>query len=505
MNRRADPARILALVLVVGFVAVFLGIDLAQISAPFGETNEGRNGGVWASGSRCLRDHGLVASRLGARLEPSPGACGGPYVDHPPLILVETAISETVFGEHRWASRAPAWLGTVAAILLTWELLVELGAPPLAAAVGVACGFGCPMVGVFGTMLDTWIVGLPWGVASLLLWQRQRAGHQPASVLLVVATAGAIGTSWMGWITIAIICAVDCVGAVVGWRPLTRGAIVRKVAAVASAGLVLAWMVWASGTLSGLGQVLAARSGRTHGLSTGVVAHAVAGFARDVFTPWQLLLVVPLLVLGVRQRTLRPVLLVATASVLVWTVVFRDGAALHAYWAYWAVVPLSCVAAVAATRLWAISGSRFNAVVWAGLATAAVALGCLGLDAPSISHSEYRSGEAAGRELHRASFRDQPTLFYMGYLSLPTEWLNYESGLGSEARLSIRGVMDLARTSPSTEVFVDGGGLRASLLADPAGPCPTMPDTYAVTTAAALALQLQATCPHAMTAANYGA
>jgi len=72
---------------------LFLGFSARVIPAPFGESHDGRNAGVWASGSRSLIQRGPVASRLGTR---SPE--NGVYANHPPLLYIETALFQVVGG-----------------------------------------------------------------------------------------------------------------------------------------------------------------------------------------------------------------------------------------------------------------------------------------------------------------------------------------------------------------------------------------------------------------------
>jgi hypothetical protein len=43
---------------------LFLGHGSRTINAPFGDSHDGRNAAVWASGSQSLRDEGPIASRL---------------------------------------------------------------------------------------------------------------------------------------------------------------------------------------------------------------------------------------------------------------------------------------------------------------------------------------------------------------------------------------------------------------------------------------------------------
>jgi len=145
-------------------------VPTQAVDAPFGDSHDGRNGAVWASGSHALRAEGPVAARLGARLDLGRGQ-STIYADHPPLAYGETAAVEAVFGVHPWSTRPPAWPGTVVAIGLLYGLLEACGLAPLAAAAGVALGFGCPMIGLHGAMLDSWVVGLPWAVGTLLVWQ----------------------------------------------------------------------------------------------------------------------------------------------------------------------------------------------------------------------------------------------------------------------------------------------------------------------------------------------
>ena len=58
------------------------------VSAPYGDSHDGRNGSTWAAGAEALRSD-PVGSRLGAvRLD------GTVYANHPPGILVAVAAGE---------------------------------------------------------------------------------------------------------------------------------------------------------------------------------------------------------------------------------------------------------------------------------------------------------------------------------------------------------------------------------------------------------------------------
>src|SRR5688500_10444119 len=88
-----DISRGAAVALLLVIVAVFLAQGSARLTAPFGESHDGRNGATWASGSRSLREHGVLDSVLGAWAPER-----GTYAHHPPGIYVETWAAEAVGG-----------------------------------------------------------------------------------------------------------------------------------------------------------------------------------------------------------------------------------------------------------------------------------------------------------------------------------------------------------------------------------------------------------------------
>ena len=92
-------SRVTAITLV-AICLLFLAVSAPRISAPFGDSDEGIDGAVWATNSRALRDDGIVESRLGGRRSD-----GTSYATHPPYIVVSTAVAEAIGGEHEWATR----------------------------------------------------------------------------------------------------------------------------------------------------------------------------------------------------------------------------------------------------------------------------------------------------------------------------------------------------------------------------------------------------------------
>lgn len=150
------PGRRLAWVLLAVFAIAFLTQAAPRISAPFGDSHDGRNGAVWGLLGRALREDGVVGSRFAHS-----AVLPGPYAHHPPLIVAETAIAETVPGERGAATRAPAWLGALATIPLLYLLLRCRGFAPVASAAAVVLVLSGPMFLLYGTMLDTLQVSFP--------------------------------------------------------------------------------------------------------------------------------------------------------------------------------------------------------------------------------------------------------------------------------------------------------------------------------------------------------
>lgn len=253
-SRRA-PAVLVILVLLAG--GLFLGFGTRLISAPFGDSHDGRNAGVWATAARSLRD-GPVESRMGTR---SPEI--GTYANHPPLIAMETAVAGAVGGGSTAATRAPAWIGTLVTLGLLAVLLRERGLRASATGIAVLLVAATPMVLVFGTMLDTPVTSLPFAVALLLLWERARAGRRVAPAL---AAGAAVLAVLAGWQSLLVAGVVGCWALVRAYRGRAdrgpEGAFV--VGALVGAALMVVWLWWAfGGSLRPLAAAYDFRSGET--------------------------------------------------------------------------------------------------------------------------------------------------------------------------------------------------------------------------------------------------
>lgn len=350
---------------------LFLGFGSRTISAPFGESHDGRNARVWSSGSLSLRTSGPVASRLGTR---SPVT--GLYVNHPPLIYVQTAITEHVGSASNAATRAPAWLGTVVLIWLLFRLLCVCGLRPGAAGMAVLLVVTMPMLLVYGTMLDTPVTSLPFGVGLLLLWERARRGQAVSPLAAAALTAVTVLTGWQAAILAVVIGTWALFRAVLGIGRRDTD-LAFATGAVLGIGLLAAWMLWAcGGDLRPLLDQYRFRTGEsTQSVGLGALVASQAHYGVALFGAVGLLGVAGLVVACRDPRT-RGLATLAIALTVSYTVVFRTGAVNHSYWGYWFLLPLGVGLAVGADRLVAYwrSQGRWEPVLPLTVAVLAVVL-----------------------------------------------------------------------------------------------------------------------------------
>lgn len=326
--------RVVAVVLLAGFATCLVIASAPRLTMGFGLGHDGFNATVWGGASRTLRDDGLVASRLGAR-QPD----GNVYANHPPAIIFETAISEAIIGEQRWATRLPAIVSSIMALVLVAWLLVESGCRPIAAAAGTILGFGSAMFATYWSMLDTPVVGLPFGVLVAALWRRATEGRGVRSAVAVAAGTCAVVSSWLGAIAVAVFGAA----ALLHRRARPFG-IQLAAGGLVGGAAVIGWVAW-SGGWEALTSQLGARVGATDGDETVTMLEALTQtgrFWRDLFPPLTVPVLLVAAVVARRHAAVSTALLFALV-VATWTVGFRHGAFVHEYWTYWALVPISVV------------------------------------------------------------------------------------------------------------------------------------------------------------------
>ena len=395
---------------------LFLSHGWRTVAAPFGDSHDGRNAGVWASGSRALREAGPVESRMGTH---SPE--NGVYANHPPLIYVETALAELVAGERAEASRAPAWVGSLLAIVLAAVLLGERGLRPAAAGVAVLLLLLTPMFLVYGTMLDTPVTSLPVGIGLLVLWERNRR-HAPVRPVIAGATAAvAVLSGWQS-LSLALVLA--------GWalvrlvrRTGRRPADVAFVAgAVAGTGLLVAWLLWAfGGTVAPLLDQFLSRTSEAGADWFAAQKRYLPG----MFGPVGLLGALGLVV-ALRDSRTRGVAAVAVAVSLPYLVLFRSAAVNHEYWGYWLLLPLAIGLTAGGDRLlrWWMSRGRAELVPALAVAmVAAVFVGSASVRPPAAENQKIHGVDVAATVDATRLDPGQATAWYAGAVGEPAAWL----------------------------------------------------------------------------------
>jgi 4-amino-4-deoxy-L-arabinose transferase-like glycosyltransferase len=380
----------LAIVLLAAFSTTLVVSSLPRISMSFGLGHDGFNTAMWGGASRMLREEGPVTSRLGAR---QPG--GGAYTNHPPAIVFETAASERAFGEHRWSTRLPAVVSSLLAVMALFWLLVECGCSPFAATAATALALGSSMFATYWTMLDTPVVGLPWGIGVVALWRRVVAGRDVPAWVVIAVAAGATVTSWLGAITVAAV-------ALAAIRS-RRQFVVRLVSGAAlGAAVFVAWAAWGGG-LSALVRQFGVRSGldAADRVSVARAWSEVFGFWRALLPPWVVVGALIGVIVGHRHVALRTAAL-TVGVVLVWTGAFSQGAYLHDYWTYWIVVP--CALAIGGLLDTIAHALRVEwAPVTAPAAAVLVAVGAVSVAMPGAAVDRAEHDAALGHALERAT------------------------------------------------------------------------------------------------------
>ena len=314
-----------------------------------GYSLDGFNGAVWGLGARAAADDPL-GSRLGG-IQPD----GDRYANHPPLTVWTASVGSAVSGDRPVAVRAPAIGASLLALAVLALLLLDAGLRWEAAAAGVALAGTSGMFLTYGAMLDTPVVSLPFGLAALVAAQRVWQGRPPRPVVLALAGALAVLAGWQAALAAALAAAVCLLAA----RPVGSGPSPRRGAAALGAGvaagaaITVAWIGWVHGSLRPLLDQAGVRTGSQGTGTRASWSTAMRNHLTDLYGPWPVLvalvaaLVVALLVRSHRPDDdapawwrptgLRPVAAVLVATVVGYTLLFRNGAAVHDYWTYWGV------------------------------------------------------------------------------------------------------------------------------------------------------------------------
>jgi hypothetical protein len=391
VSRRRAPARAdrrLGWVILLVFCAAFTLHVGRGLNAPFGflpvwSSNDAYNGATWSTGARALHESGPIDSKFGAAWS---GAAGDyHYASHPPAIYSATALAQLVVHDDALAARLLVLLASLAAAALLFLLLCELRLAPVLAAVSVGVGLSVPMFLSYGTMLDTLMLGLPFAVGYLLLWQRSLNGRTNR-LALACAAATVCLIAWEGVILVA------ATGFVM--------AVVRRdrehLTAVAAAGLgaALAVMVtglWQFWVYEGLGEVLEKGGFRagTAGFSLGDYLDSQLSYTRETFGVPAMVVLGIGLVAVIASRRFRPIGVAALGTSVAYAVAFRQGSFAHNYWNYWLVITFVLAVGAIASRL-----GRLRPRVWLALgAVLACVLGVYGFRAELDEQRSRTDGE----------------------------------------------------------------------------------------------------------------
>jgi hypothetical protein len=407
----------LAAAVIVLAATVFVADAWPRLSASFGNSQDGVNGAMWASGAAAIADDGVVASRIGAV---APGR--DVYAHHPPAIFAATAVARVIGGDGETALRAPAWLASLASIPLMWLLLRRTGASTAAAICGLVAFAGSEMFLLYGAMLNFEALALPIVLATLLVVVEPPGGRTPRWwPAFLLGVAGAL-VSWEG-ILFAF--------AVAAWGEWRRRAghpapgRTRSLAAGAALGtaLSLAWMAWANG---GLAETWRALRTRTDGTVSGVGDQISTQwhYLHFNFAWWSLALAAfgaAVLLLERDRRRPSHVLLVVVP--LTYLVALAGGAFFHPYWNYWLVITIGLFVAVGADHI--AGSSRLRGITLASLAVVLLVAAPQLVDDPARTHIEYGSDAA---DLVRAHSAGTDEVWVWPLIRQPDFWVTYYTG-----------------------------------------------------------------------------
>ncbi|MCX7620572.1 MAG: hypothetical protein N2037_06985 [Acidimicrobiales bacterium] len=482
----AQPETVAAGVIPALTAVVFLVASWSHIASPFGDSDEGINGAVWAYNARSLREMGLFESRLGGRR-----LNGTAYATHPPLLVLTTALLETIAGEREAVTRAPAWLASLAAIPLLFVLGRRAGFRPIAAAAGTAAACLTPMFFVYGLMLDTPVTAFPFGVAVALLWYTEwntdigdepegsadanigtaktEAGKRDATTGTGQSRSARTPSPWLtaglsflaclaSWQAIFLVglCTLSLVirAARHDVRTLTR-ALPYGLGGAGGTLVALAWTYWAHSGFDVLRDKLSRRTG-----SAGVSLLDVANFQ----IPWMaqllgltLIGLVAAVIAAVRDRRVRPIATLGLVATFGYAAIFKEGAAGHQYWLYWELLPATVGMSWVFDKVLqdvAARSSRPKPVIGAAI-VACVSIGSYNLLKGNNAEPLITDGYAAVQAVRSMPDTGRP-LMYVGEEYRADPYVVYYTGRSARFVASPEDLAELATTHPDEPVLVLG-------------------------------------------------
>lgn len=325
--------------------------SLRSLGDPFGQTEEGVNAAIWALGGRNIQELGWRKARFGAVVRPFSPATGYIYAHHPPL-PVWISRAWTAVGTGEALPRTVALLGLAVALWFLFRSL-RLYVSEQTALVALSASAMTVYATRYGRLLTTLTLATPLFCAALFLVLRQRrdrASPHPALSLLIPAL---VFSSWDGVLGAAVVCTA------VLWEEIRRAresgvsswprTLLVCGLGVASFCLLLLYLQRANGTLSVVLEQARYRSGAGR-VSWVWFVRTQSWYLRQGLGLINLTVCAVMLGIFLVRRNLPPLgraALLGAVPAVAMTVLMRDGAAAHWFWAYNLIIPLAFLVASA--------------------------------------------------------------------------------------------------------------------------------------------------------------
>jgi hypothetical protein len=306
-------------------------------------------------------------------------------------------------------------------------------------------------------MLDTPVVSLPFGIAVLIAWAAQwRApvgtfAWHPLAIGALCTFAALAG--WQAAVLTGLVGVSLAARRVRGREHAIVDALPFLIGGAVGIVFSLSWTWWVYSDFAILGDKFFRRSGESSGIGLGDMV--------SFQLPWlaQLLglglLGVVACVRAVWDERMRPVATMSLAIVVVYAVVFRQAAAGHQYWNYWALIPATVGYAWMFDRLRRDLAPRTVAPLLVG---ACALIGIVNLVVVRDDALRYidEGHDVAERVIQSPRPDDQTVVPYVGQAYRPDAWIRYYTRLAARP-IGYREMLDeLARDRPDDLTVVLG-------------------------------------------------
>ena len=397
--------------------AAFIVATWSRLDLPLGRSHDGINTAVWMNGGRAIVEDGLVHSRLGATT-----AVFGTYAHHPPGLYLIGATAYLIGGTRPFVARLPAVISVVVGLALAWAFLRTIGRSRLACFGALSLAVTTPMLLLWGPMLNHEAIAFPWAFAALLVAARAQHGRPVPAWLAATVGFGAAILSWQGGLLVLLLAMTPVVSR---WRRSAetdrRVYLALGVAAVVALALTVAWQLWSYGDLRDVIDAFGLRAGEAN-TQYGFV-EAQVRFAYQSFPLWTIALAAYGLLFIWRDAANASTSAALIATVVLYTVGFRNGATIHVYWSFWLVLVVVVATSAAIDRHMPQAPSvqvGFLCAAVVMVVAYATLIDTKGADSIVIG---ARAGDVV---LHTPVPKGQETFYVFSDVDEPPPWLLYE-------------------------------------------------------------------------------